>query len=270
MMPTTTGARPTRVNLFVTCLADHFAPAAAEAVVTVLERQGLEVIVPSGQTCCGQPAFNAGFWDDARRMAIHTIEVLERAQNPRGQPGPVPVVVPSGSCCDMIVHHYRELFTGDPRWQARVDAVAAHVYEFTQFLVDVLGVTDVGARYRGRLTYHSSCHLQHGLGVRSQPETLLAHVADAEVVPLERADECCGFGGLFSIKFPLISEDMLANKLRYIAATQADCVVGCDLSCLMHINGGLHRAGKTPNAVYIAEILAQAGAAGGSHAPDTD
>lgn len=269
-MPAMTGTRPTHVNLFVTCLADHFAPAAAEAVVTVLERQGLQVIVPSGQTCCGQPAYNGGFWDDARRMAIHTIQVLEKAQFPRGRPGPIPVVVPSGSCCDMIVHHYRELFADEPRWQARIDRVAAHVYEFTQFLVEVLGVTDVGAHYPGRLTYHSSCHLQRGLGIRSQPETLLAHVQDAEVVPLPRGDECCGFGGLFSIKFPLISEDMLAKKLANVATTQADCVVGCDLSCLMHINSGLHRAGKTPNAVYIAEILAQTDSTGGSHAPGTD
>lgn len=269
-MPTTTGVRPEKVNLFVTCLADHFAPAAAEAVVTVLERQGLQVIVPKGQTCCGQPAYNGGFWDDARRMAVHTIEVLEKAQHPRGQGAPIPVVVPSGSCCDMIVHHYHELFAGEPAWQARVDRVAQHVYEFTQFLVDVLGVTDVGARFSGRLTYHSSCHLQRGLGVRSQPEALLADVKGAEVVPLARADECCGFGGLFSIKFPLISEDMLANKLTNIQATGADCVVGCDLSCLMHINSGLHRAGRTPNAVYIAEILTQTGPAGGSDASGPD
>lgn len=264
------GTKPTHVNLFVTCLIDHFAPAAAEAVVTVLERQGLHVLVPAGQTCCGQPAFNGGFWDDARRMAAHTVEILERALYPRGLVGPVPIVVPSGSCCDMIVHHYRELFQDEPRWQARVDQVAAHVYEFSQFLVDVLGVTDVGAHYAGRLTYHSSCHLQRGLGIRSQPEALLAHVAGAEVTPLPRADECCGFGGLFSIKFPLISEDMLANKLANIAATQADRVVGCDLSCLLHINGGLHRAGKTPHAVHIAEILAQTDPAGGAHAVSAD
>lgn len=243
-----TGQRPKRVRLFVTCLVDHLSPEVGEAVVTVLERLGLEVDVPSGQTCCGQPAFNGGFWTEAREMARFTIKILEQADTP--------IIVPSGSCGDMIIHHYPELFAGEPEWQARAQRVAANTYEFTQFLVDGLGVTDVGACFNGKLTYHASCHLLRGLGVSSQPQTLLEHVQGAELAPLERADECCGFGGLFSVKFPLISEDMLANKLTHLAAVQADRVVGCDLSCLMHINAGLHRQGKPTCAVHIAQVLA--------------
>ena len=237
-----------KVRLFVTCLVDHLFPEVGEAVVTVLERLGLEVDVPRGQTCCGQPAFNGGFWAEARQMARHTIRILEQDNTP--------IIVPSGSCGDMIIHHYPELFTADPEWQARAQRIAANTYEFTQFLVDVLGVANVGACFNGKLAYHASCHLLRGLGVSSQPQTLLENVQAAQVVPLERADECCGFGGLFSVKFPLISEDMLANKLNHIAAAQVDRLVGCDLSCLMHINAGLHRRGQPTHAVHIAQILA--------------
>jgi L-lactate dehydrogenase complex protein LldE len=242
---------PKRVRLFVTCLVDHLSPETGEAVVAVLERLGLEVDVPIGQTCCGQPAFNGGFWAEAREMAKHTIKILEREDTP--------IIVPSGSCGDMIIHHYPELLAREPEWEKRARRVAANTYEFTQFLVDVLQVTDVGACFKGKLTYHSSCHLLRGLGVSSQPKALLEHVQGAELAPLERAEECCGFGGLFSIKFPLISEDMLANKLNHVAATQADRVVGCDLSCLMHLNAGLHRQGKATHAVHIAQILAGQG-----------
>lgn len=240
--------RPRRVSLFVTCLIDHFSPQTADAVVTVLERQGVTVVVPRGQTCCGQPAFNGGFWDEARQMAQHTIRVLEKTGDL--------VVVPSGSCADMIVHHYPELFSAEPAWLARSQRLAARVVEFSQFLVDVLGVSDVGAAAEGALTYHASCHLLRGMGIRQQPAALLAQVRGATLTPLPQADECCGFGGLFSVKFPLISEDMLANKLRHLAETGADCVVGCDLSCLLHISAGLHRQGQTMRAVHLAEILA--------------
>jgi L-lactate dehydrogenase complex protein LldE len=240
--------KPSRIQLFVTCLVDHLAPDVAEAVVSVLERVGVAVTVPAGQTCCGQPASNAGFVDEAKTMARHTIKVLERDA--------APIVLPSGSCADMIVHHYPELFADEPAWRVRAEAIAGRTYEFTQFLVDGLGVTELGARCQGRLTYHSSCHLQRNLAVRRQPEALLAQVAEAELVPLPNADECCGFGGLFSLKFPGISEDMLANKLRHLASTEADCLVGCDLSCLLHINGGLHRQGQAPIGRHIAEILA--------------
>ena len=239
---------PDRVRLFVTCLVDHLVPEVGEAVVTVLEGLDITVEVPHGQTCCGQPAFNGGFWDDARRMAKYSIKVLERDDGP--------IVLPSGSCADMIAHHYPDLLGEEPEWQARAKQVAANVFEFSQFLVDVVGVTDVGAQFSGKLTYHPSCHLLRGLAVNRQPQALLANVKNAELVPLPQAEQCCGFGGLFSIKFAPISEDMLAKKIGALDETQADCVVGCDLSCLMHINAGLHRQGKPTNAVHIAQILA--------------
>ncbi len=237
-----------RAHLFVTCLVDRVAPEVGEAVVAVLERQGVTISVPAGQTCCGQPAFNGGFVDEARAMARHTIAVFEGDDDP--------IVIPSGSCGDMVRHHYPKLFDDEPEWRARAERFAARVYEFTEFLVDVLGVTDVGARFDGRLTYHSSCHLLRNMRVASQPHALLAAVQGAEIVALPHAEECCGFGGLFSVKFPEISEDMLAHKLRHADQTKADRVVGCDLSCLMHINGGYHRRGDGPRAVHIAQILA--------------
>ena len=245
------GPRPRRVSLFVTCLLDHLSPQTAEAVVTILERQGLTVDVPAGQTCCGQPAFNGGFWDEARQMAPHRSRVRETSNNP--------IVVPSGSCADMIVHHFPELFQDEPSWLARSERLASRVVEFSQFLVDHLGVTDLGAAAAGTLTYHASCHLTRGLGVRRQPEALLAQVQGATIVALPQADECCGFGGLFSIKFPHIAEDMLANKLRHLEESGADCLVGCDYSCLLHIGAGLHRQGKAVRVAHLADILVNTG-----------
>lgn len=240
--------RPSRIRLFVTCLVDHLSPEVGEAVVTVLERLGIEVTVPAGQTCCGQPAFNGGFWDDARQMAKYTLKILEQDDSP--------IVVPSGSCADMLIHHYPDLFADEPDWQQRARRVAALTYEFSQFLVDVLGVTNVGAVFEGKLAYHPSCHLTRGLGISRQPRQLLANVAGAEVVAMPREEQCCGFGGLFSVKMPAISQDMLANKLADVDGSAADRIVGCDVSCLMHINAGLHRQGQPTKCVHLAQVLA--------------
>lgn len=237
-----------KVQLFVTCLVDTLAPEIGECVVEVLERVGVEIEVPEGQTCCGQPAFNGGFWDEARAMAKHTIEVFGDSDTP--------VVIPSGSCGDMIVHHYPELFAGEPEWLARAEALGRRTHEFSQYLVDELGVTELGSRCEGVFTYHASCHLLRGLRVHRQPLALLARVAGAAVVPLPGEQECCGFGGLFSVKYPEISAGMLEHKLDNIASTGADYVVGCDLSCLLHINGGLHRRRAATRGVHIAQVLA--------------
>lgn len=237
-----------KVQLFVTCLIDTLAPEVGESVVEVLEKLGTEIKVPGGQTCCGQPAFNGGFWDEAREMARHTLEVF-------GDSG-LPVVVPSGSCADMVIHHYPELFAEDPVWLLRAQKLSERTWEFTQFLVDAMGVTDLGASYEGKLTYHASCHLLRGMKVDSQPKALLSKVRGAEVVPLEGEQECCGFGGLFSVKYPGISTGMLDEKLDRISATGARHVVGCDLSCLLHINGGLHRRKSSVKGVHIAQLLA--------------
>jgi L-lactate dehydrogenase complex protein LldE len=242
------GSEITRVQLFVTCLVDHFYPRVGEATVEILERLGLEVEVPSDQTCCGQPAFNGGFTDEAAAMARHTIDVLSRSD--------APVVVPSGSCADMIVHRYPELLGHDSGYAERARALAARTYELTQFLADVLGRTDLGATSTGRLAYHASCHGLRGLGLRTQPLALLRSVAGADLVPLADAESCCGFGGLFAIKMAPISGAMLAEKLRGIEASGADTVVATDVSCLMHIAGGLRRRGSQVKTRHVAEVLA--------------
>jgi L-lactate dehydrogenase complex protein LldE len=244
---------PETVQLFITCLLDSLYPEIAESVVRVLERSGVAVNCPRGQTCCGQPAFNAGMRSEARRMAIHTIRVFETA--------PGSIVVPSGSCAGMIRHQYLELFAGDAEWFPRARAIADRTYELTQFLVDVLGVTDLGARFPGKITYHSSCHLLREMGVHRQPLALLAAVkgadghSPAELVELPGAQECCGFGGVFSVEHPEISAAMLERKIANIETTGSEVVVACDAGCITNINGGLHRRGRRPRAVHIAEIL---------------
>lgn len=247
--------RPVRVQLFATCLVDHFCPQAGEATVALLERQGLEVHVPADQTCCGQPAFNGGFREEAAAMARHTIDVLSAS--------PDPVVVPSGSCADMMVNHYPALLAADGVYGPKARELAARTYELTQFLVDVLGVTDVRATGVGKLAYHASCHGLRGLGLREQPRRLLHQIAGADVSDLPDAETCCGFGGLFSVKMPELSGAMLSAKLDAIAASGADTVVATDVSCLMHIGGGLSRAGSPVKVRHIAEVLAGAGAGAG-------
>ena len=235
------------VQLFVTCIIDTLYPKTGEAVVRVLEKAGVNVSFPPGQTCCGQPAFNAGLRKEARKMAIQTIRAFENY--------PGPVVVPSGSCTTMIRHSYPELFAGDPVWLPRAQALVDRTYEFTEFLVDVLGVTDLGASFDGKMTYHSSCHLLRGLGVDRQPRALLSAVRNAEFVELPETTDCCGFGGVFSVEHPEISAAMLERKISNIETSGASLVVACDAGCITNINGGLHRRQKPPCAVHIAEIL---------------
>lgn len=238
--------RPSRVQLLVTCLIDHFRPEAAGAAMRLLERAGLVVEVPEGQTCCGQPAFNAGSRPDARAMARHTVEVLSRS--------PAPVVVPSGSCADMLIHHAPLLLADDPVGGARARAVASRTFELTELLVDVLGVQGEVPAGSGTLTYHACCHGLRGLGVDVQPRTLLSSASE-RLVPLPEADTCCGFGGLFAVKMADVSGAMLARKCRQIAVTGADTVVVTDVSCAMHIQGGLEREGSRTRVRHIAEVL---------------
>lgn len=240
--------RPTHVQLFITCLLDHLYPDIAEACVTVLERAGVRVEVPPGQTCCGQPAFNGGFLAEARQMARHFLDVFAETTGP--------IVTPSGSCASMVVHHYPGLFAGEPAQQARAEAVARRIREFGQFLVDDLGQRHVGGR-PGRYTYHPSCHLSRELGVRGCAETLLAGIPGAELRPLPEAEACCGFGGLFAIKLPSVSAAMMQRKLENIAASGAEICVVCDASCMTHLNGGLVRQGRAPIVRHLAEILAE-------------
>ncbi len=235
------------VQLFITCILDTIYPNTGEAVVRVLEKAGVRVAFPAGQTCCGQPAFNAGIRSQARQMAIHTIQVLEATAGA--------VVVPSGSCAAMIRHGYPELFAQEPEWLERAKALAKRTYEFSEFLVDYLGVVDLGARFDGKLTYHSSCHLLRELGVDRQPRLLLQAVRGAEFVELPAATECCGFGGVFSVEHPEISAAMLEQKINNLESSGAPVVVSCDAGCVTNINGGLHRKGMPQRAVHIADIL---------------
>jgi L-lactate dehydrogenase complex protein LldE len=235
-----------RVALFVTCIVDQIYPNIGLAAAALLEAQGCDVHVPPGLTCCGQMGFNAGFRDEARAVAGRTIEVL------RGQGD---VVLPSGSCAAMIKHLYHELFHGTPH-QAAAEELISRTYELTEYLVDVLGAADVGARYNGRIAYHDACHGLRYLGLRMQARALLDHVAGAELAPLPGADECCGFGGLFAIKQRAISEAMLERKLAGIQSAAPDLLVTGDASCMTQIAGGLSRAGSPARARHIAEVLA--------------
>lgn len=241
-------SRPATVDLFVTCLIDTLYPQVAQAVVDLLAAQGVEVRVPSGQTCCGQPAFNAGFWNEARAMAQHTLDVFGDSETP--------IVIPSGSCASMLIHHYPLLFEDDPVSSERANCLAVRVVEFSQFMVDGLGITDVGAHYPGSVVYHPSCHLTRPLGIRNQPRKLLAAVSGLELREQIDADVCCGFGGVFSIKMEPISGAMLQAKLNALEATGAELVLGCDISCLTHIEGGLRKRGSKMRTMHLAEFLA--------------
>ena len=216
-------------------------------MVDVLARAGASVEFPPDQSCCGQPTFNAGLRADARKIAEHTLRTFEQAQGD--------VVLPSGSCAHMIRHKYAELFADDPAWLPRARALAARTYEFTEYLVDVLHVTDFGAHWDGPLTYHPTCHLHRGLGIDRQPRMLLAGVQGAQVRELPEAQDCCGFGGIFSVEHPELSAEMLKRKLRNLEATQSPTLVVCDAGCLMHIQGGLHRNRMPQRVVHIAEVL---------------
>jgi L-lactate dehydrogenase complex protein LldE len=246
-MTSISGDRQT-VQLFGTCLVETLRPEVGIAVMRVFEQLGVKVDYPEGQTCCGQPAFNAGAWDDARAMARHTLEVLARSS--------APIVVPSGSCASMIVHHYPELLEKDPKYGKMANEVAARTYEFTQFLVKRLGITRFPARRHERMTYHASCHLLRGLGINDEPRSLLSQVEGSELVELPGASQCCGFGGMFAVKMSDISGAMLSRKLDNLESTGAQTLVGCDASCLIHIAGGLRRRGSKIQTRHIAQILA--------------
>lgn len=239
------------VQLLVTCIIDTLYPQVGEACVSVLEKAGVRVNFPEGQTCCGQPAFNAGLRAYARQMAEHTIQVFEGTHGA--------VVIPSGSCTGMIRHYYQELFSDDLEWMGRAQALSERTYEFTEFLVDVLGVIDLGARYPGKITYHSSCHLLHGLGVDKQPLELIKAMSEIDFVELPGTEECCGFGGVFTLEHPEISGEMMTRKIANIEATGAAVVISCDAGCITNINGGLHRGRKAAQAIHIAELLDQTG-----------
>jgi L-lactate dehydrogenase complex protein LldE len=237
-----------RVSLFVTCLVDQLWPAVGAGAVEVLRRAGCEVVFDERQTCCGQPAFNTGYRHEARRLARRFIEVFEGG-------GADYVVSPSGSCTAMA-HHFHELFAGDEAWRRRAEALAARTYEFGGFLVNVLKVEDVGASFKGRVTWHDACHGLRDLGLREEPRKLIRGVRGAEFVELANADACCGFGGTFSVKYPEISVAILDHKIDAIEKAGVRAVVSGDASCLMQIGGRLTRNNSSVKTMHLAELLA--------------
>jgi L-lactate dehydrogenase complex protein LldE len=234
-------------QLFVTCIIDTLYPETGESVVHILQRAGVSVEFPRGQTCCGQPAFNAGMRPQARQMAENTIRIFENT--------PGEIVIPSGSCAAMIKHGYQELFADDPDWLQRSRDIAERSFEFTQYLVDELGVEDLKAKFPHNITYHSSCHLLRDMGIDEQPLRLLSKVQGVNLIPLPKREECCGFGGLFSIEHPEISKAMMERKIENFADCGASILVSCDAGCVANISGGLQRRKSPLQAVHIANIL---------------
>ncbi len=241
-------AAGTQASLFVTCIIDQMYPQVGASVVRVLRRLGVQVDFPLEQTCCGQPLYNSGFARQSRTLAERVLESFRESQY---------VVVPSGSCAAMLKVFYLDLFRNDPELHKRAQELSAKVYEFSQFLTDVLGFEDVAASYSGTATYHPSCHLLREMEVREQPEKLLRNVKGLELKELPGGEVCCGFGGTFAIKFPHISEAMLADKTENILSTGSDTVVSCDMGCLMNIEGALSRLGSPVQARHLAQILDQ-------------
>ena len=236
-------------DLFVTCIVDQLYPEVGVSVVNVLRRLGVAIGFPKDQTCCGQPVYNTGFNREARTLARRVLEQFWDSEY---------VVVPSGSCAATLRVFYLELFADDPELLAEAKTLAAKTYEFSEFLVKVLGVEDAalcGASQQGTATYHPSCHLLRELGVREAPKKLLSSVPGLEVRDLEGAEVCCGFGGTFSVKFPHISEGMVADKIANVAASGAETLVSCDMSCLMNIGGALNRQGSEIKVRHLAQIL---------------
>jgi L-lactate dehydrogenase complex protein LldE len=234
-----------KLQLMITCLGDVLRPATGQATVQLLRRLGHEVAFPRDQTCCGQPHFNSGFADLAAAQARHTIGVFS---------DPCPVIVPSGSCAAMVKLEYPHLLEKDSTWHPRAVELAARTFELADFLVNQLNVRDVGARFVGKITYHYACHLR-GLGLTGEVETLIQHVAGATLLPLDRQDQCCGFGGSFSVRYPQISGAMVGDKVNCILKTEADAVVSTDAGCLMNIGGRLRRQEKPIEVLHLAELL---------------
>lgn len=235
-----------KVSLLVTCLGDALFPEVGVATVKILRRLGVDVDFPQAQTCCGQPHFNSGYHDEARQLARHTIQAFA---------GDRLVVTPSGSCAAMVKVEYPHLLHDDLVWHGRAEELASRTHELSDFLVNVLKIDDVGARYSGRATYHMACHLR-ALGARGEAERLLRNVKGLELLPLERHDECCGFGGSFSVRYPGISGAMVCDKAMFIENSGADTVVATDAGCLMNIGGCLRRRGSKVRALHLAQVLA--------------
>ena len=237
-----------KVSLFITCLVDQLTPQVGISAVDVLRRVGCEVVFDDRQTCCGQPAFNTGYRNEAQKFAKRFIGIFEETDAEA-------IVSPSGSCTAMVKHFY-ELFPDDTGWRKRAESIAAKTHEFSNFLINVLKIEDVGASFKGKITWHDACHGLRELGLRDEPRRLLKNVRGAEFIEMPSADSCCGFGGTFSVKFPEISVAILDNKIASIEKSEVRAVVSGDASCLMQIGGRLSRLGSKVKTMHLAEVLA--------------
>jgi L-lactate dehydrogenase complex protein LldE len=242
------GGKSLKASLFVTCIVDSFYPEVGESMFKILKKHDVSLNLPLEQTCCGQPAFNSGYWDDAREVAKTLFKAFENSDY---------VISPSGSCVAMLHHSFPQLFKDDKQYQPKVQALADKTYEFTQFLVDVLGVEDLGAEVNAKVTYHPSCHATRILGVKDTALKLLQHVKGLEYVELPNSGDCCGFGGTFAVKMAAVSEEMVEDKVQNILKSGAEIVTGVDLGCLMNIGGRLEHQGHKVRAVHIAQLLAE-------------
>lgn len=234
-----------KVSLFVTCLGELFYQEAVKDMVEVLERLDCEVDFPRGQICCGQPAYNSGYKEETKKSAKQLIKSFEVSRY---------VVAPSGSCAGML-KEYPRMFKGDPVWEPRAQDLADKTYEFTQFIVNVLGIEELGAVYPAKATYHTSCHMMRLLNETESPFKLLKNVEGLELLPLENSYDCCGFGGTFAVKMVPISEQMVDEKIRHVEESGADILITADGGCLMNIQGRIDREGKDLPVKHIAQIL---------------
>lgn len=235
-----------KADLFVTCIIDQLFPEVGVSVVRVLRRMGVKVGFPEGQTCCGQAVFNSGFTREAREMAQRTIAEFQDSQF---------VVVPSGSCSAMMRVFYLDLFEDDPVMLARAQLLSSRVFEFSEFLVNVLGVEEPGVEGSGSAVFHPGCHLLREMEVRDAPQSLLRAMPGLDFRELRNAETCCGFGGTFSVKLPHISESMLADKVASVRESGANSLISCDMSCLMHIGGSLRRQFPNIEIRHLAQVL---------------
>jgi len=236
------------VSLFVTCIVDMIYPHTGISVVEILDHLGIEVKFPMSQTCCGQVGFNSGFWNDARDVAKSFLTAFADAEV---------IVAPSGSCSSMIRHYYPELFKDEPEWLERATWAANITWEFTEYLVDGLGITDIGAALPPtKVAFHDACHGYRLMELKDQARTLAGNIKGVEVTPLNGNDQCCGFGGLFAVKMPEISNAMLTEKVKNINAVEADVIITGDASCLTQMNGGLSRQQSGRRVQHIADFLA--------------
>lgn len=234
-----------KVTLFATCLVDMFQSNVGKASVELLEHLGCEVEFPETQVCCGQPSYNSGYVNDSKDAMKRMIRTFEEAEY---------VVGLSGSCAYMF-HEYQNVFKGDPVWEPRAKALADKTYELTQFIVDVLKVENVGAKLKGRATFHTSCHMTRLLGVKEAPMKLLENVEGLEFTELPGKHNCCGFGGTFSVKMVPISEQMVDEKVQHVGETGAEFLIGADCGCLMNIGGRIDRVAQPVKVMHIAEVL---------------